>query len=92
LDSSTTATIRVGAVSIRFLVEADDSGGSVTVFECLVPAGVKVPVPHSHDAFEETIYGLEGVSTWTIDGQARNRPWRFDVHPPRPDPRVPQSR
>jgi quercetin dioxygenase-like cupin family protein len=71
LDSSTTATIRVGAVSIRFLVEADDSGGSVTVFECLVPAGVKVPVPHSHDAFEETIYGLEGVSTWTIDGQAR---------------------
>jgi len=30
-----------------------------------------VPVPHSHDAFEETIYGFEGVCTWTIDGQAR---------------------
>ena len=28
-----------------------------------------MPVPHSHDGFEETIYGLEGVSTWTIDGQ-----------------------
>jgi quercetin dioxygenase-like cupin family protein len=25
--------------------------------------------PHSHDAFEETIYGLEGVSTWTVDGE-----------------------
>ncbi len=71
MDSSTTATIDVGAVSIDFLVDADDSGGSVTVFECVVPAAAKVPIPHSHDAFEETIYGLEGVSTWTIDGEAR---------------------
>jgi quercetin dioxygenase-like cupin family protein len=23
----------------------------------------------SHDGFEEMIYGLEGVTTWTIDGQ-----------------------
>lgn len=71
MDSSTAAAIHVGAVSIDFLVDADDSGGSVTVFECVVPADAKVPVPHSHDAFEETIYGLEGVCTWTIDGQAR---------------------
>lgn len=28
-----------------------------------------MPAPHGHDAFEETIYGLEGVSTWTIDGK-----------------------
>ncbi|TMK69226.1 MAG: cupin domain-containing protein [Actinobacteria bacterium] len=68
MDASTTATIRVGAISIDFLVDVDDSGGSVTVFECLVPADAKVPAPHSHDAFEETIYGLEGVCTWTIDG------------------------
>ena len=70
MSSSTTATIHVGAVSIDFLVDADDSGGSVTVFECVVPADAKVPVSHSHDAFEETIYGLEGVCTWTIDGRA----------------------
>ena len=38
------------------------------MFECLVPPGSQIPAPHSHDAFEETIYGLEGVSTWTIDG------------------------
>jgi quercetin dioxygenase-like cupin family protein len=70
MDSPATATIHVGAISIDFLVDADDSGGSVTVFECAVPAEAKVPIPHSHDAFEETIYGLEGVCTWTIDGQA----------------------
>jgi hypothetical protein len=27
----------------------------------LSPADSKMPAPHSHDAFEETIYGLEGV-------------------------------
>jgi mannose-6-phosphate isomerase-like protein (cupin superfamily) len=71
MDSSTTPTIHVGAISIDFLVDADGSGGSVTLFECLVPVDAKVPVPHSHDGFEETIYGLEGISTWTIDGEAR---------------------
>jgi quercetin dioxygenase-like cupin family protein len=72
MDSQAKAAIHVGAVSVDFLVEAVDSGGSVTVFECTVPADAKVPIPHSHDAFEETIYGLEGISTWTIDGQARD--------------------
>lgn len=73
MDSSATATSRIdlGGMSIDFLVDAEDSGGSVTVFECAVPADAKVPVPHSHDGFEETIYGLEGACTWTIDGEAR---------------------
>jgi quercetin dioxygenase-like cupin family protein len=65
-------TILAGPIEVRFLVEAEDSGGSVTVFECRVPPSVRNPAPHSHDAFEETIYGLEGVSTWTIDGRARD--------------------
>src|SRR5512132_1433218 len=62
--------IRVGAVTIRFLVEGEQSAGSVAVFEFDVPAGAKVPVAHSHDGYEETIYGLEGVLTWTIEGTA----------------------
>jgi quercetin dioxygenase-like cupin family protein len=71
MSAASTAVIHAGPIEIRFLVDADDSGGSVTVFECRVPPSVQTPAPHSHDAFEETIYGLEGVSTWTIDGQAR---------------------
>jgi len=62
-------TIQVGAMAVRFLVEAPESGGSVSVFECYVPAAGRMPAPHSHDAFEETIYGLEGVTTFTIDGE-----------------------
>ncbi len=69
MDTASRTTINVGAIEIRFLVDAEDSGGSVTVFECRVPAGAKVPAPHSHDGFEETIYGLQGKSVWTIDGR-----------------------
>ena len=38
----------------------------MTFFECFIPAGSKMPAPHSHDAFEETVYGLSGATTWTV--------------------------
>ena len=63
-------SIPVGAMGVRFLVQAADSNGSVSVFECFVPADSRMPAPHSHDAFEETIYGLEGITSWTVDGRA----------------------
>src|SRR5215204_4517076 len=50
MDSPATVTIDVGPISIDFLVDANDSGGSVTVFECAVPAEAKVPIPDSVDA------------------------------------------
>lgn len=61
--------ITVGALGVRFLVEADDSNGTASVFECYVPARSRMPAPHSHDGFEETISGLEGQTAWTIDGR-----------------------
>jgi len=67
--------IRVGAVAIRFLLEGKDTGGAVSVFEFDVPAGAKVPMPHSHDGYEETVVGLAGTLTWTIGGErAETRP------------------
>jgi quercetin dioxygenase-like cupin family protein len=60
--------IRVGDTAVQFLVEGSDSGGSAAVFEATIRARGRMPAPHSHDGFEETIYGLEGVSTWTGDG------------------------
>jgi len=69
MATTSSNSIQVGSVTVDFLVEAEDSNGSVTVFECTVPAGSKVPAPHSHDGFEETIYGLEGTCVFTIDGQ-----------------------
>jgi quercetin dioxygenase-like cupin family protein len=62
--------IRVGDTTVRFLVDGGDSGGSAAVFEAGIAARGRMPAPHSHDSFEETVYGLEGVSTWTVDGTA----------------------
>jgi len=67
--SKTTEEIRIGQLAIRFLLEGKDSGGALAMFEFDVAAGGKVPVAHSHDAYEETIYGLHGVMTFTVDGQ-----------------------
>jgi len=61
--------IRIGGIAVRYRLEGEASGGSVAVFEFDVAAGARVPGAHSHDGFEETIYGLEGVLSWTLDGQ-----------------------
>jgi len=61
--------IRLGGLGVRYVVEGKDSGGSVAMFEFEVSAGSMVPVAHSHDGYEETVYGLEGVLTFTVDGQ-----------------------
>ena len=69
-------TIRLGPLAVRFLVTGEDARGSVALFELAVPGGQRLAGPaHSHDHYEETIYGIEGVLSWTIDGT------RIDVGP-----------
>jgi quercetin dioxygenase-like cupin family protein len=63
-------TIKAGQVTIDFLLEAADTNGSAAMFEFTVPAGAKVPVPHYHENYDETIYGLAGVMTFTVEGKA----------------------
>jgi quercetin dioxygenase-like cupin family protein len=61
-------TIRVGLLTVRFLLAADDSSGSIAAFELTVPGAERLPAPaHSHDHYEETIYGIDGVLNWTVD-------------------------
>ena len=75
MPSTLSDTIRVGALSIRFVLDAEASGGRATAFECDVPASAVMSAPHSHDGFEETNYGLAGVTTFTVDGEQR------ELHP-----------
>jgi len=63
-------TINIGPLEIRFLLTGDDSNGSASVFEFSVPAGQKLAAPaHKNDAYEEILYGVEGVLTWTVEGR-----------------------
>jgi quercetin dioxygenase-like cupin family protein len=69
-------TIRLGPLGVRFLITGENSSGSIAAFELEVPAAQRLAAPaHSHDHYEETIYGIEGVLTWTVDGK------RIDVGP-----------
>lgn len=62
--------IHTKGLAVRFLLTGDDSNGSIAAFELVVSAAQRLPAPaHSHDHYEETIYGLDGVLTWTVDGK-----------------------
>ena len=62
--------IRVGPLMVRFLLTGDNSTGSIAAFELTVPGAQGLPAPaHSHDHYEDTIYGIDGVLTWTVDGK-----------------------
>jgi quercetin dioxygenase-like cupin family protein len=63
-------TIRLGPLAVRFLITAENSRGSIAAFEVVVPGAQRLTAPaHSHDHYEETIYGIGGVLTWTVDGK-----------------------
>ena len=63
-------TIRLGPLAVRFLITGENSNASVAAFEVSVPSGQRLAAPaHSHDHYEETIYGLDGVLTWTVNGK-----------------------
>jgi quercetin dioxygenase-like cupin family protein len=63
-------TIRLGPLVVRFLIAGERANGSLAVFELTVPGSQRLAAPaHSHDHYEETIYGLDGVLTWTVDGK-----------------------
>ncbi len=62
--------IRLGPLGVRFLITGENSTGSIAAFELTVPGSQRLAAPaHSHDHYEETIYGIEGVLTWTVDGK-----------------------
>ena len=66
-------TIRLGPIEVRFLITGENSTGTVAVFEVVVPAAQRLMAPaHSHDHYEETVYGIDGVLTWTVDGKLIN--------------------
>lgn len=69
------------APTLRARVAQDDEVGGHQIIEAAFVQGRErprldhlqrhaVPFAHSHDAFEETIYGIEGTVTFTIDGEA----------------------
>ncbi len=68
-DPAAEDVIRIGGLAIRFLQDRHATGGALDLFEMTVQPGGAMPVPHFHESWEETIYGLSGVSTWRVAGE-----------------------
>jgi|SRR5580700_2432238 quercetin dioxygenase-like cupin family protein len=64
--------IQIGEIQIRFLVDPATVNQSLAMFEAIIPAGTRVPVPHSHRAYDETVYGVEGTCTFALGGQKQS--------------------
>ncbi|HEX6014925.1 MAG TPA: cupin domain-containing protein [Geminicoccaceae bacterium] len=60
--------IRMGALELLFLQSKETTGGSLDMFEMTLQPDARMPVPHYHESWDETVYGLEGISTWRVDG------------------------
>ena len=67
--------IRIGGLELRFLRTKHDTGGSLDMFEMIVPPTGRVPGPHHHRDWDETVYGLEGRLTFDVGGK------RLDLGP-----------
>ena len=61
--------IAIGGLELRFLQSKEDTGGSLDLFEMTVQPNARMPVPHYHESWDETVYGLGGTTTWHVDGQ-----------------------
>ncbi|MGO4564795.1 cupin domain-containing protein [Rhizobium sp. 2YAF20] len=62
-------TIRLGGIELEFLQSKDETGGSLDIFKMTVQPKAKVPIPHYHDTWDETICGLSGTILFHIDGR-----------------------
>ena len=68
-ESTVTETIRIGGLTLELLHSKDSTADSLDVFRMTVQPNARMPVPHFHDGWDETVYGLDGTVTFRIDGR-----------------------
>jgi quercetin dioxygenase-like cupin family protein len=61
--------IDLGSLKLRFLQSKDDTAGSVDVFEMTLQPNARMPIPHYHESWDETVYGIAGTTCWRVDGK-----------------------
>ena len=62
-------TINIGPLQLRFLYSKDDTAGSIDMFEMTLQPNARMPIPHYHESWDETVYGLAGTTSWRVDGK-----------------------
>jgi quercetin dioxygenase-like cupin family protein len=62
-------TISLGPLQLRFFYSKDETAGSLDMFEMTVQPNARMPVPHYHESWDETVYGLSGKASFRVDGR-----------------------
>jgi len=62
-------TIRVGGMNITFLMTRHETADALDLLEVTIPPGDSVVVPHTHLNYDEWVLGLNGTTTWTLNGE-----------------------
>jgi quercetin dioxygenase-like cupin family protein len=63
-------TIRVGEMSVTFIKTRHETSGAFDLFELTIPPLARLPLPHIHRKYDETIFGVDGTMTWTLREKA----------------------
>ena len=67
-------TIRVGEMSVTFLKTRHETDGAFDLFELTIPPLGRIPLPHIHRKYDETIFGVDGTMTWTLQVDGKDQP------------------
>ena len=62
-------TIHVGGMNITFLQTRHETADALDAFELTIPPAASVIVPHTHLHYDEWILGMDGITTWTMNGE-----------------------
>jgi quercetin dioxygenase-like cupin family protein len=60
--------VSFSGLELRFKQDKHATHGRLDLFEMIVQPKAKMPVAHYHENWDETIYGLVGVTTWRVAG------------------------
>lgn len=64
--------IDFGSFKLRFLRDKHDTGGSLDMFEMVLQPEGRMPAAHHHESWDETVYGVSGTVTFTVEGVAHD--------------------
>lgn len=64
-----TETVSFAGLDLRFLRSKDSTDGSLDIFEMAVQPNARMPIAHYHETWDETVYGLSGITTWKVAGE-----------------------
>ena len=62
-------SIHFAGLEVSFLQDRHGTANSLDLFTTTAHPGAGMPIPHYHEGWDETVYGLFGTIVWTIAGQ-----------------------